>query len=123
MTTPTRPSAGSADATLTPSITTPSEPSYDGSQPAAVPDGSVAMTVRLADPAVIAVVRPGTRVDLLAESSADTVTDALVLAALPGSAFDEPGAAALFVAVPPPTAAHVSNLPVSAAFRVIVRGP
>jgi hypothetical protein len=81
------------------------------------------ISVRLADPAIVAVLRPGARVDLHGDTPAHTVTDAMVLTALTGDSFDEPGAAALFVAVPPPTAAHVSSLPVSAVFRVIVRSP
>ena len=120
--TPERTNAGLESPTASPDATHEPDSTHQP-QPAAVPAGLAGISVRLADPAVVAVLRPGTRIDLHGDTPAHTVTDAMVLSALTGDSFDEPGAAALFVAVPPPTAAQVSSLPVSAVFRVIVRSP
>jgi hypothetical protein len=77
--------------------------------PLAIPAGMTGVTVRLADPAVAAVLRAGSRVDLTTTMSPGgaamspgepALAGVLVLAVVPGVAFDEPGAAALLVAVP-----------------------
>jgi hypothetical protein len=66
-----------------------------------VPAGAVGVLVRLIDPAAAAVLRPGSRVDLLpASAGGAALRDILVLAVVAGGLFDEPGAAALLVAVP-----------------------
>jgi hypothetical protein len=65
-----------------------------------VPAGAVGLLVRLADPAAAAVLRPGSRVDLLPGPGGAALRDILVLAVVAGGLFDEPGAAALLVAVP-----------------------
>lgn len=66
-----------------------------------VPAGAVGVLVRLADPAAATVLRPGSRVDLLpGPVGGATLRDILVLAVVAGGLFDEPGAAALLVAVP-----------------------
>lgn len=122
MATPHRTSAGPEFPTAPPDAT-PEPDSTHQPHAAAVPAGLAGVAVRLADPAIVAVLRPGTRVDLHGDTPVHTVTDAMVLSALPGDSFDEPGAAALFVAVPPPAAAHLSNLPVGVVFRIIVRSP
>jgi hypothetical protein len=88
----------------------------------AVPAGMVGVTIRLAEPALVAVLRPGAHIDVGANAGAGiAVVDAVVLAAVPGSAFDEPGAAALVIAIPQASAAQVTNVATGTAFRVLVR--
>ena len=114
----------SAGKTATPTARTLALPSPEaaGAARRVVPPGMAGVTVRLADPAVAAVLWPGARVDLLAGSARDAAArDVLVLATIAGNAFDEPGAAALFVAVPQATTAQVSNVPTGTTFQVIVR--
>jgi hypothetical protein len=82
----------------------------------------VGVTIRLAEPALVAVLRPGAHIDVGAHAGAGiAVVDAVVLAAVPGSAFDEPGAAALVIAIPQASAAQVTNVATGTAFRVLVR--
>jgi len=91
--------------------------------PLAIPTGMTGVTVRLAEPAVAAVLRAGSRVDLTATTGAaattgPTLAGVLVLAVVPGVAFDEPGAAALLVALPDNQAQVHPN---DAEYQVVVR--
>lgn len=88
--------------------------------PLAIPAGMTGVTVRLAEPAVAAVLRAGSRVDLtvVATTMAPTLAGVLVLAVVPGVAFDEPGAAALLVALPDNQAQVRPN---DAEYQVVVR--
>jgi len=85
--------------------------------PLAVPAGMTGVTVRLAEPAVAAVLRAGSRVDLTA-TAGPTLAGVLVLAVVPGVTFDEPGAAALLVALPDNQA---QGRPNDAKYQVVVR--
>jgi hypothetical protein len=79
------------------------------------PSGTVGVPVRLADPAALALVRPGDRVDLLVSGRRPTTlaTDALVLAV----ALDE---GALLLALGPAQARKTASAPPGAALSVIV---
>jgi hypothetical protein len=79
------------------------------------PSGTVGVPVRLADPAALALVRPGDRVDLLISGRRPTVlaTSALVLAV----ALDE---GALLLALGPAQARKTATAPPGAALSVIV---
>jgi hypothetical protein len=81
----------------------------------AAPSDTVGVPVRLADPAALALVRPGDRVDLLVSGRRPTVvaTDALVLAV----ALDD---GALLLALGPAQARKTASAPPGAAFSVIV---
>ena len=85
--------------------------------PLAIPAGMTGVTVRLAEPAVAAVLRAGSRVDLTA-TAGPTLAGVLVLAVVPGVTFDEPGAAALLVALPDNQA---QGRPNDAKYQVVVR--
>lgn len=95
---PERPTPGALDARL------------------AAPPGTVGVPVRLADPAALALVRPGDRVDLLVAGRQPGVhaTDALVLAV----ALDE---GALLLALGPAQARKTATAPPTTAFTIIVR--
>lgn len=82
----------------------------------AAPPGTVGVPVRLADPAALALVRPGDRVDLLVAGRPPGVhaTDALVLAV----ALDEGG---LLLALGPAQARKTATAPPTTAFTIIVR--
>jgi hypothetical protein len=92
----------------TPGATTPATPATLAPEPGesaavpslGVPAGTVGVLVRLADPAAAVVLRPGSRVDLLPGPPAAALRDVLVLAVVAGGLFDQPGAAALLIAVP-----------------------
>ncbi|MGW0431480.1 flagellar biosynthesis protein FlgA [Micromonospora sp. NPDC003197] len=97
----------------------------------AVPTGTVGVPVRLAEPAALAVVRPGARVDLLAvpdgtgsaaRSSEPTLlaARALVLGVI-GSASAADGTSALYLALPPDQANRVVGMPEGVRFSIIVR--
>ncbi len=116
-------------------------PSPDPRRPLPVPAGQVGVPVRLADPAVTAMIRPGDRVDLLAGApdepaaghptpgavpdpgetdapmAAVTVADVLVLAAAPGP--DDQ--ALLYLAMTEAQARRVAAAPTDAPFSVTVR--
>ncbi|GAB2946891.1 hypothetical protein GCM10027280_39630 [Micromonospora polyrhachis] len=97
----------------------------------AVPIGTVGVPVRLAEPAALAVVHPGARVDLLAvpggtgsaaRSSEPTLlaARALVLDVI-GSAPAADGTSALYLALPPDQANRVVGMPEDVRFSIIVR--
>ncbi|MEV1287177.1 flagellar biosynthesis protein FlgA [Micromonospora sp. NPDC049679] len=92
-----------------------------------LPAGSVGLPVRLAEPAALAVVRPGDRVDLLALPGAGSrapveplvvAAGALVLA-VPG--VEAAGGAAIYLAMKPEAARRTSIMPENTRFGVIVQ--
>ncbi|XTZ14020.1 flagellar biosynthesis protein FlgA [Micromonospora echinospora] len=91
-----------------------------------LPGGTVGVPVRLAEPAALAVVRPGSRVDLLALPAAGPATTvllasrALVLDVVGAGHLD--GSSALYLALAPPQAERVVGQPEGSRFAVIVRG-
>ena len=94
--------------------------------PLPLPDGSVGVPIRLAEPAALAVLRPGARVDLLvvpAGGSPDPTLlapRALVLDVVgAGGAVD--GSSALYLALPPEQARRAVGLPEGSRFAVVVR--
>ncbi len=106
----------------------PSEPGGgpdgpSGRAPRAVPRGSVGVPVRLAEPAALAVLSPGDRVDLLAAAAggpaARIAANALVLGV---GAADDPGAG-LFLALTAEEARRAAATPDDARLSVLVRPP
>ncbi|MGW1057060.1 flagellar biosynthesis protein FlgA [Micromonospora rubida] len=100
-----------------------------GGPPSALPlpDGAVGVPVRLAEPAALAVVRPGARVDLLAvpadgrAAEADLLASrALVLDVVGAGAAD--GSSALYLALRPEQAQRAVGLPEGSRFAIVVRG-
>ncbi|MGC4893364.1 flagellar biosynthesis protein FlgA [Micromonospora sp. DT31] len=93
----------------------------------ALPAGSVGVPVRLAEPAALAVLRPGARVDLLVVPAGGSdgptlvATRALVLDVV-GSAGAVDGSSALYLALPPEQARRAVGLPEGSRFAVVVRG-
>ncbi len=91
--------------------------------PRAVPRGSVGVPVRLAEPAALAVLSPGDRVDLLATAAggpaARIAADALVLGV---GAADDPGAG-LFLALSGEEARRAAATPDGSRLSVLVRPP
>ncbi|MDG4779071.1 hypothetical protein O7614_05345 [Micromonospora sp. WMMD961] len=84
------------------------------------------MPVRLAEPAALAVARPGTRVDLLAATPERAGADATVLApaALVLDVLDATdGSPALYLALRPEQAQRAVGLPEGTRFAVVVRDP
>jgi hypothetical protein len=97
----------------------PSVPAAGPTSDSAIPVGLLGVTVPVADPSVLAVVRPGDRVDLHpADDSGAIIADILVLVSVPTADLGPP---ALFLAMTPDQASSVLQSPVSAVFRVIVR--
>lgn len=95
--------------------------------PLPLPSGAVGVPVRLAEPAALAVARPGTRVDLLASTPAGAGTEAtllapaaLVLDVLGADATD--GSSALYLALRPDQAKRAVGLPEGTRFAIVVRG-
>jgi hypothetical protein len=103
-------------------------PSVDASGRLAVPPGAVGVPVRLAEPAVLALVHPGDRVDLLATSASSAepaeparegapvllAADALVLTVVGADG-------AVLLALKPERARAIVGMPDSTRFGVIVR--
>jgi len=92
-----------------------------------LPGGSVGVPVRLAEPAALAVLRPGARVDLLvvpAGTAAGEATllapRALVLDVVGAGAVD--GSSALYLALRPEQAQRAVGVPEGSRFAVVVRG-
>jgi pilus assembly protein CpaB len=89
-------------------------------------DGRVAVPVRVVEPALPLLVRPGDRVDVLAaapeggESAAAVVSDVAVLAV--PDAVDTAEGALLVVAAPPGAAARLAAAAVTSRLSVVVRG-
>ncbi|WP_089157055.1 flagellar biosynthesis protein FlgA [Micromonospora sp. NBS 11-29] len=102
-----------------------------GEQPSGAPTlpvGAVGVPIRLAEPAALAVLRPGARVDLLvvpAGGSADPTLlapRALVLDVVGAAAGAVDGSSALYLALPPEQARRAVGLPEGSRFAVVVRG-
>ncbi|MET7750575.1 flagellar biosynthesis protein FlgA [Micromonospora sp. NPDC005367] len=92
-----------------------------------LPAGSVGVPVRLAEPAALAVVRPGARVDLLAAPAGGRIgeasllaSSALVLDVMGAGAMD--GSGALYLALSPGQAQRTVGQPEGSRFAVVVRG-
>ena len=90
-----------------------------------LPSGSVGVPVRLAEPAALAVLSPGSRVDLLVvpEESAEVTllaSRALVLDVVGADQVD--GSSALYLALPPEQAQRTIGMPAGSRFAVVVRG-
>ncbi|MFI9644318.1 flagellar biosynthesis protein FlgA [Micromonospora sp. NPDC051925] len=97
-----------------------------GSVALPLPSGFVGVPVRLAEPAALAVLRPGARVDLLVvpagRTTGETIllaADALVLDVVGGGAAD--GSSALYLAVRPDQAQRSVGQPEGSRFSVVVR--
>ncbi|NYH44837.1 hypothetical protein HNR22_004564 [Micromonospora jinlongensis] len=95
--------------------------------PLPLPSGAVGVPVRLAEPAALAVARPGTRVDLLAATPGGAGTEAtllapaaLVLDVLGADVTD--GSSALYLALHPDQAKRAVGLPEGTRFAIVVRG-
>ncbi|MEO3771460.1 flagellar biosynthesis protein FlgA [Micromonospora sp. B9E7] len=89
-----------------------------------LPSGAVGVPVRLAEPAALAVARPGTRVDLLAATPDRAGSDATMLApaALVLDVLDaDGGSPALYLALRPDQAQRAVGLPEGTRFAVVVR--
>lgn len=92
-----------------------------------LPAGAVGVPIRLAEPAALAVLRPGARVDLLvvpAGGSPDPsllAPRALVLDVV-GATGAVDGSSALYLALPPEQARRAVGLPEGSRFAVVVRG-
>ncbi|MEV4489021.1 flagellar biosynthesis protein FlgA [Micromonospora coxensis] len=102
-------------------------PGVGGDRPGALPlpSGSVGVPVRLAEPAALAVLRPGARVDLLVvpAGGAEAVplaSGALVLDVVGGDSTD--GSSALYLALGPEQARRTVGQPEGSRFTVVVRG-
>jgi hypothetical protein len=94
-------------------------PTASPTSDSAIPAGLLGVTVPLADPAVLAVVHPGDRVDLhSAGDNGATIVDVLVLVPVPTADLGPPS---LFLAMTPDQAASVVQSPVNTVFRAIVR--
>ncbi|NYF56762.1 flagellar biosynthesis protein FlgA [Micromonospora purpureochromogenes] len=92
-----------------------------------LPSGSVGVPVRLAEPAALAVLRPGARVDLLVVPAGRTPVEAalvasgaLVLDVVGGDAAD--GSSAVYLALRPDQAQRAVGQPEGSRFAVVVRG-
>ncbi|PZF86376.1 flagellar biosynthesis protein FlgA [Micromonospora deserti] len=92
--------------------------------PVALPDGTVGVPVRLAEPAALSVLRPGARVDLLAVppdagEARLLAAAALVLDVMGAEAVD--GSSALYLALDPRQARRAVSQPEGTRFAVLVR--
>ncbi len=115
----------------TPARPTPAtaSPPPDGGRPGGalpLPGGSVGVPVRLAEPAALAVLHPGARVDLLVTPAGAAAGDAtllapraLVLDVVGAGAVD--GSAALYLALRPEQAQRAVGVPEGSRFAVVVR--
>ena len=119
------PGAGPA----TPAPKPPPSPGANASQDSALPlpSGLVGVPVRLAEPAALAVLRPGARVDLLVVPAGGAAAEAVLLASR-ALVLDVVGAeavdasSALYLALPPEQAQRAVGLPEGSRFAVVVRG-
>ncbi|MEV0155302.1 flagellar biosynthesis protein FlgA [Micromonospora sp. NPDC050686] len=101
------------------------QPSPGGALP--LPPGAVGVPVRLAEPAALAVLRPGARVDLLVVPAGGRTAEAVLVAAdarvldvVGAGAAD--GSSALYLALTPEQARRAVGQPEGSRFAVVVRG-
>ncbi|NES14194.1 flagellar biosynthesis protein FlgA [Micromonospora sp. PPF5-17] len=93
-----------------------------------LPSGSVGVPVRLAEPAALAVLRPGARVDLLVVPAGAAAGKATLLAPralvldVVGAAGAVDGSSALYLALRPEQAQRTVGVPADSRFAVVVRG-
>ncbi|MFC0004746.1 flagellar biosynthesis protein FlgA [Micromonospora siamensis] len=92
-----------------------------------LPSGAVGVPVRLAEPAALAVLRPGARVDLLVVPAGGRAGEAVLLASgaqvldvVGAAALD--GSSALYLALTPGQAQRAVGQPEGSRFAVVVRG-
>ncbi|MEU3452036.1 flagellar biosynthesis protein FlgA [Micromonospora sp. NPDC006766] len=118
------PGATPARPTPAPTSSPPNDGRPGGALP--LPDGSVGVPVRLAEPAALAVLRPGARVDLLVVRGGEAAGEAtllapraLVLDVVGAGAVD--GSSALYLALRPEQALRAVGLPEGSRFAVVVR--
>ncbi|WP_406038228.1 flagellar biosynthesis protein FlgA [Micromonospora sp. NBC_00898] len=120
---------GAVPATLAPTPSANPTAAPPGSRGGALPlpDGAVGVPVRLAEPAALAVLHPGARVDLLvvpaggaAGAAVLLATRALVLDVVGADTAD--GSSALYLALRPEQAQRAVGLPEGSRFAVVVRG-
>ncbi|MFJ8582734.1 flagellar biosynthesis protein FlgA [Micromonospora sp. NPDC093277] len=121
------PPPGAAPVQPAPAAT--SSPPADGrpSNALPLPSGAVGVPVRLAEPAALAVLRPGARVDLLVAPAGGAAGEAtllasraLVLDVVGAGAVD--GSSALYLALRPEQAQRTVGVPEGSRFAVVVRG-
>ncbi|SCL61973.1 hypothetical protein GA0070603_3312 [Micromonospora chersina] len=92
-----------------------------------LPAGAVGVPVRLAEPAALAVLRPGARVDLLVVPAGGATGTATLLAPralvldVVGAAGAVDGSSALYLALRPEQAQRAVGLPEGSRFAVVVR--
>ncbi|MFE9205325.1 flagellar biosynthesis protein FlgA [Micromonospora sp. NPDC007230] len=118
---------GTAPAGPTPAASPASPAARPPSVALPLPSGSVGVPVRLAEPAALAVLRPGARVDLLvvpADGAGREATllapRALVLDVVGAGSVD--GSSALYLALRPEQAQQAVGVPEGSRFAVVVRG-
>ncbi|MCW3841870.1 flagellar biosynthesis protein FlgA [Micromonospora yasonensis] len=121
--------AGPASATPVPAAPGPAAPAPGPSTGALpLPSGSVGVPVRLAEPAALAVLRPGARVDLLVVPAGTAAGEATLLAPralvldVVGAAGAVDGSSALYLALRPEQAQQAVGVPEGSRFAVVVRG-
>ncbi|MER7888430.1 flagellar biosynthesis protein FlgA [Micromonospora sp. NPDC094482] len=125
---PTAPAGGDTpQSTADPQPATAPEDPHPTGVPFPLPTGLVGVPVRLAEPAALAVVRPGARVDLLAVPAGGRPGEASLLAAgalvldVVGVGATD-GSAALYLALRPDQAQRAVGQPEGSRFAVVVRG-
>ncbi|MET8832649.1 flagellar biosynthesis protein FlgA [Micromonospora sp. NPDC004540] len=110
----------------TPAVT----PTAGGDRPSGalpLPAGAVGVPIRLAEPAALAVLRPGARVDLLVVPAGGAAGSATLLAPralvldVVGAAGAVDGSSALYLALRPEQAQRAVGLPEGSRFAVVVR--
>ncbi|MFG2053752.1 flagellar biosynthesis protein FlgA [Micromonospora sp. NPDC048930] len=122
------PGAGAVSATPHPtrSPATPDSGPSPGALP--LPSGSVGVPIRLAEPAALAVLHPGARVDLLVVPAGGAAGEATLLAPralvldVVGAAGAVDGSSALYLALRPEQAQRAVGVPEGSRFAVVVRG-
>ncbi|KKJ93193.1 hypothetical protein [Micromonospora sp. HK10] len=93
-----------------------------------LPSGAVGVPVRLAEPAALAVLRPGARVDLLVVPAGGAPGAAILIAPralvldVVGAAGAADGSSALYLALRPEQAQRAVGVPEGSRFAVVVRG-
>ncbi|MGC1212455.1 MAG: flagellar biosynthesis protein FlgA [Micromonospora sp.] len=119
------PGAGRVTPAPTPSTSPGASAPPDSALP--LPSGLVGVPVRLAEPAALAVLRPGARVDLLVVPAGGAAAEAVLLASqalvldvVGAEAVD--GSSALYLALRPEQAERAVGLPEGSRFAVVVRG-